>query len=409
MKRRLAPRFAFFFAGLGPAAIAAPLAGAEVQLAPGPGSPASPDAPPPPLYAAPQLDQLLGPIALYPDPLIALILPASTSPGDIVSTAAYLGARGDPNQDAQQPWSDSVKGLAHYPVVVEWMAQNLIWTQALGAAFANQPGDVMQAIQRLRSEALATGTLTDTPPQRVVEEDGLIEILPAEADVIYVPVYNPEVVYLGGYYGGPPLAFGTPYPAGVWLTNGFDWRQRTLWIGNGRFAHNSRGWQVPDLAGAGGHRWQPPANRPRAVPLAPGTSVSVARPHPMTGDFFPRRPVSPPARSNGRAADSRFPTPLPRPSLPPEARGTPPAGFRPVNPPPGSPANSPMYSDVRGAVPPGRPFRPAVRSGPPSSPSTASPSAAEHRDHAADRPAPKPAAPAPSPSAENKDSDSAKH
>ena len=115
---------------------------------------------------------------------------------------------------ASQPWSDSVRGLAHYPVVVEWMAQNLLWVQALGAAVADQPEDVMTAIQRLRGQALAAGTLGDTPQQQVVEEDGLIEILPVAPDVIYVPSYDPDVVYAAGVGEGPFLFFGTALPDG---------------------------------------------------------------------------------------------------------------------------------------------------------------------------------------------------
>src|SRR5471032_1314476 len=101
-----------------------------------------PDAGPPPQYTVEQLDQLLGPIALYPDPLVALILPAAASPGDIVSAASFVAAKADPYEAGSQPWSESVKALVHYPDVVEWMAQNLTWVQAVGTAFAADPADV---------------------------------------------------------------------------------------------------------------------------------------------------------------------------------------------------------------------------------------------------------------------------
>ena len=101
-----------------------------------------------------QLDQLLGPIALYPDPLIAQILPASTLPTQIVLADRYVSGGGDPNQIDQQPWDASVQALARYPNVLKWMDDNLNWTTELGQAFLNQQQDVMDSIQRLRQSAL---------------------------------------------------------------------------------------------------------------------------------------------------------------------------------------------------------------------------------------------------------------
>jgi len=113
-----------------------------------------------PLFTAEELEQLLGPIALYPDALIALILPATTAPSDLVLAARYLQAQGNAEQIDYQPWDDSVKALARYPTVVAWMDQNLAWTKQVGEAFASQPADVMNAVQRLRTQARAAGTLT---------------------------------------------------------------------------------------------------------------------------------------------------------------------------------------------------------------------------------------------------------
>ena len=100
-----------------------------------------------------QLDQLLGPIALYPDPLIAQILPASTFPTEIVMADRYISDGGDPNQIDQQPWDPSVQALARYPNVLQWMDQNLDWTTELGQAFLYQQQDVMDFIQELRQSA----------------------------------------------------------------------------------------------------------------------------------------------------------------------------------------------------------------------------------------------------------------
>jgi hypothetical protein len=138
-------------------------------------------------YTPEQLDQMLAPIALYPDPLIALILPASTDPSDIALAAQYLAANGDPSGIDAQTWDPSVKGLAHYPDVLKWMNDNLDWTRALGAAFAMQPADVMKSVQQLRAKAKASGTLVDTPQQQVDVEGDDIRIVPTQQDTIYVP------------------------------------------------------------------------------------------------------------------------------------------------------------------------------------------------------------------------------
>src|ERR1035438_3898202 len=124
-----------------------------------------------PLSAA-QLDQLLGPIALYPDPLIAQILPASTLPTEIVLADRYVTSGGDPNQIDQQPWDSSVQALARYPSVLQWMDENLDWTTELGQAFLNQQQDVMDAIQRLRWSAYNLGNLQSTPQHQVIVDGG---------------------------------------------------------------------------------------------------------------------------------------------------------------------------------------------------------------------------------------------
>src|ERR1700690_4096869 len=131
--------------------------------------------PPMPVYqplSGAQLDQLLGPIALYPDPLIAQILPASTLPAQIVLADRYVSGGGDPNQIDQQPWDPSVQALARYTSVLKWMDENLNWTTQAGQAFLNQQSDVMNSIQRLRTSANNLGNLQTTPQQQVVNDGG---------------------------------------------------------------------------------------------------------------------------------------------------------------------------------------------------------------------------------------------
>src|SRR5258708_1976448 len=106
-----------------------------------------------------QLDQLLGPIALYPDPLMAQILPASTLPTEIVLADRYVAGGGDANQIDQQPWDASVQAAAHYPNVLQWLDDNLGWTTEGGQAFLHQQEDVMDSIQRLRANSYNLGNL----------------------------------------------------------------------------------------------------------------------------------------------------------------------------------------------------------------------------------------------------------
>lgn len=177
-----------------------------------------------------ELSQLLSPIALYPDALIALILPASTVPSDVVMGARYLAGSGDLSQVDVQPWDDSVKSLTRYPDVLSWMDQNLEWTSSLGEAFMDQPADVMNSIQALRAQARAAGTLVDTPQQKVVLEEEYIRIVPADPEIIYVPQYDPQIVYVQSYTPAI-ITFSMGFAVGSWLNYDFDWRQRCVYRG----------------------------------------------------------------------------------------------------------------------------------------------------------------------------------
>ena len=218
-----------------------------------------------------QLDQLLGPIALYPDPLIAQILPASTLPTQIVLADRYVTGGGDPNQIDQQPWDASVQALARYPTVLKWMDDNLNWTTELGQAFLNQQSDVMASIQRLRASANNLGNLPSTPQQQVVNDGGDIEIVPADPQVIYVPVYQPDQVYYQSDYGPPFITFGIGWPVGVWLDCDFDWGNRNLVYWNRGYPRPNNWWHEPP----GQRNWEHtgvwrPASHPGAVAASRG-------------------------------------------------------------------------------------------------------------------------------------------
>jgi hypothetical protein len=197
-----------------------------------------------------QLDQLVAPIALYPDSLVAQVLTASTFAGQVNDADNWIHQNGGmpPAQLAaavdSMPWDPSVKAVAEFPSVLDNMARNNGWTVALGNAYYNQPGDVMNAVQAMRYQAQQAGNLRSTPQERVFYNSGLVVIEPVNPALVYVPYYNPWTVWgspispWGGYYWGPPA--GVVFGAG--LAIGFG-----VGIGIGLFGHY--GW--------GYHAWAP--------------------------------------------------------------------------------------------------------------------------------------------------------
>ncbi|MGE5153860.1 MAG: DUF3300 domain-containing protein [Bdellovibrio bacteriovorus] len=174
--------------------IAAPVAMGEEPAAPPPATAANP-------IPADQLEQLVAPIALYPDALIAQILMASTYPLDVVQADRWLedqdGLEGEALQTAvdPEPWDDSVKALVFFPSVLGFMSDNLDWTQDLGDAVLAQQGELTDTIQRLRGEADTAGALKSNEQQRVEKAGDTIVIQPAQPEVVYVPTYDPVKVY----------------------------------------------------------------------------------------------------------------------------------------------------------------------------------------------------------------------
>ena len=190
------------------------------------------------IFAADELDDLLAPIALYPDPLIAQILPAATFIDQIDEVARYVRQYGRYARIDDQPWDVSVKAVAHYPDLLFMMDQKYDWTISLGQAFVNQPQEVMDAIQRLRAEAEAAGSLVSTPQQQVIIEDGIIRIVPAVPEVIYIPQYDPQVVYVERPYPSYGfITFGIGLSIGAWLNRDCDWQGHRVyyhgWRGGG--------------------------------------------------------------------------------------------------------------------------------------------------------------------------------
>jgi hypothetical protein len=178
--------------------------------------------------SADQLAALVAPIALYPDPLLAQVLVASTYPLDVVQAQQWLAKneklKGDALSKAaeQQPWDPSVQALVLLPDALKLLGDNISWTKDLGDAFLAQQEDVMAAVQNLRRKAKDDGKLESTEQQKVetTTEEGqtVVVIQPANPEVVYVPTYNPTVVWgAPAYYPYPPIYYPPPYYGGAWL------------------------------------------------------------------------------------------------------------------------------------------------------------------------------------------------
>ena len=181
-------------------------------------------------FSPDQLDNLLSPIALYPDPLLAQLFVAATFPDQVEEAARFVRANG-PNGVDDQNWDVSVRAIAHYPTVVEMMADKIDWTTSVGQAYANQSTDVASSVQRLRHMARSAGNLQSTEQQEVLEHDNYIAITPYQPQYIYVPVYDPAIIYYRRPYWGPALTFGIGFPIGAWLNLDFRWGYGGGWGG----------------------------------------------------------------------------------------------------------------------------------------------------------------------------------
>jgi hypothetical protein len=172
-----------------------------------------------------QLQQLVAPIALYPDSLVAQILAASTFPEQVVEADRWVQAHPESKGDAlgqavdKQPWDPSVKALTAFPSVLGNMDKNLSWTSSLGDAYYNQEQDVMDAIQVMRQRAQEAGNLKTTEQQTVTTQDSTIIIEPASPEVVYVPAYDPWVIYGASIVAWPEWY---PYP-GIWYDGPYPW------------------------------------------------------------------------------------------------------------------------------------------------------------------------------------------
>ena len=279
---------------------------------------------------ADELDGVVAPIALYPDALVAQVLGAASFPDQITDASFYLrdhpNLKGDALGQAVdgQDWDPAVKALTQFPTVLDQLARNLAWTSTLGEAATTQRGDVMAAIQRMRTKAQAAGNLKSSSEIKVVQESPqTIVIQPANPQVIYVPQYNPTVVY------GPPIIVPsyTYYPPPNVATPAIISFGAGIAIGaaiSGGCGGWGWGWGCWGM-GWGGNT------------IIYNRNVYYGNPYWRGGYYPPYRPGYP---SYGRPPYYRPPGYRPPPSggrppgyRPPPSGGKPPSGGRPPNPP----------------------------------------------------------------------------
>jgi hypothetical protein len=380
-------------------------------------------APPPasPIYTPVQLDQMLAPIALYPDELLGQILTAATYPLEIVQADRWLQVPGNAalggdalaQSLAQVSWDPSVKALVAFPQILAMLDNNLDWTEQLGDAFLAQQPDVMDSVQRLRARAQAAGTLVPSPQQIVTGGDQGIGIAPANPGQVYVPVYDPQVAY--GYWPYPDYppyycyfpgyAFGTyigfvifaPY----WGWHHWDWPHHHLDIDAGA-GYPRTGKHLPerpipwrhDPEHRAGVPYRDDATRGRVLGNAEDDSRrSRYRGYPSAG----ARLVPPTNGHESRPDTHRDARADARTDVQPDRR----PGLRPEVRPEARPGRVPAPADQAPSrrQPPAQPA-PIVRQ-PEPAPFVRAPRPAEPVYRAAPSPAPPPAAPRPPPAMES--------
>jgi hypothetical protein len=359
------------------------------------GSPAQAEA----AYSPEQLDALLAPIALYPDDLLTQVLMASAWPLQVVEAERWLSdpanaaLQGDALAAALAPmdWDPAVKSLVPFPAVVKMMNDQLEWMQQLGYAFASQQAAVLASVQRLRSQAQASGHLASSRQQVVSVSGGAVIIAPANPQVVYVPVYNPAMVYgvwpcpdyppvylppPPGYDIGDVLATGIAFGVGAVIIGSLWGIGSPNWGGGGVYVNVNRwnainrnrppisnpGWRPPPPSGGGG--WRPPPGGPVGRPNLGGSGgFTGVRPGGAPAFNPQNRPAFSPAPQEPRSMPPVFsPTPqAPRPG--PQGFNPAPQGF---NPAPQAPRSAPQGFNPAAPAPRSAPqvSRPEPRSSP---------------------------------------------
>jgi hypothetical protein len=261
-------------------------------------------------YTRQQIDQMVAPIALYPDQLLSQVLMAATYPQQVVEAAQWLREHGDAKGDALAqtleplPWDPSVKALVAFPQILEMMAEHIEWTQALGVAFATQQAEVMTRVQALRHLAMKSGKLKQVRHLTVREQGPAIVITSAEPDKVYVPVYNPTVVYgqwqdreFPPVFLPPPQGFvaetiepgfevstGYSIVRPLWGWSEPDWRSNRITVNSTEYTRITRNVQVGP-----GNTWRHAGPVMLLAPGAVSRTTSVTTTNVPAGTVLPGR------------------------------------------------------------------------------------------------------------------------
>jgi hypothetical protein len=224
-------------------------------------------------FSKEELAQMLAPIALYPDALLSQVLMASSYPFEVVEADRFMAKNPDLNGGAldntlkEKDWDVSVLSLCYYPKVLSMMTENLNWTARLGDAFVNQQQEVMDTVQELRGKAYAEGNITTTNEQKVIVEERIIRIETASPDYMYVPVYDPYVIY-GPWWYPAYLPFSIFYPGVAVIGPRIVFSPR-VYVGFGVFGWSSFNWRARNVAFVNIEQERKCAKRCGAFSLAP--------------------------------------------------------------------------------------------------------------------------------------------
>lgn len=311
---KLSHRFALL-ACLGALTGSTPCAFAQDAASPATAQPTIPGG----ALTAAELEEMLGPIALYPDELLANVLAASVYPDEVAEAANFMKSPGAKDKIDSRDWEPPVKAIAKVPDVLQMMAEFQDWTTALGQAYLTQAQDVMATIQTLRKKANANGSLISSEQQTVVVQQDTIYIQAADPEIIYVPSYEPAVVYVADPYDNAVAAgiigFGMGVAVGaIWADLDCDWHHGCVGWGDvdvdidrnfngdiniGNDVNIGNGNRVGNQGGA----WAPNRNKPNAGTKADARqnfksgSPSAAAPRTSSAARAPSRPAASPSRA----------------------------------------------------------------------------------------------------------------
>lgn len=284
-----------------------------------------------PTFSQQELDQMLAPIALYPDSLLSQILMAATYPLEVVEAARWSSANPNLTGDAavqavnSQNWDSSVKSLVAFPQVLQTLDQKIEWTERLGDAFLAQQSQVMDTVQRLRQKAQETGNLSSNSQIQVTQSNDSIKLAPANPDVMYVPYYDPSVVYGSWWWPDYPPVYWAPWYGYGWY-GGFAWG---IGIGIGvDFFYGSWNWHNHRVYGhdhqhtGDGHPWQHDPGHRHGVPYRDASLNRQFGRAPVTHASSPEfRGYEPRESAHIGETGNRLPTESVRRASPPETRG----------------------------------------------------------------------------------------